>query len=636
VNWKYDKIVILSHFAELTVRMVFMEEILEVLNDEQRRAVESSANFLQISAGPGTGKTSTLAARIFHKQFEYDMNPNELIAISFSRSAKQQLIKKMQEYTNELGYGSVIEILTFHSLAHRIIRYGIHCGESTFRQGFDTIETEFFVNRKPDILIDLCSEYKDRDLVATALSKGLNLLRQGKHLDHQIYHHWSEMESNNTYKVNIDASDRVIVKSDDLKKYWQRIEKLQKIQNITDYQGLINEAISLLVKDGQTYKLIANDLKHIFVDEYQDTSLSQEGLLFSLAKGEKDITVVGDEKQTIYSFNGSNAENLNRFYLKSSNIEGKTTEHIQLTTNYRSTKPIIQLSNHFIKQNVIEPSDSKENELAKNPLVINTQSLELASSFIASEVMRLRHTENVSYDDICILYRKDSEHAPQARTLINELENYDIPIKQSMVIEKKKVNLKEEIITLNDEYSDLQLDEIISSSKSEELSEEAVTFIKSAIAEGTDSTEDLIDLLFEIDEVQEESSAGGVSLRTVHSAKGQEYPIVFILYLADRHFPHGSQPDISEEERLLYVGITRAEKQLYIIGQHGVRFEDFLGRCKSASSEYVNYHSRFEYENVDGYELDSEDVNVIKETSKKQLEEEKKEQDRLIDLMDDW
>lgn len=612
-----------------------MEVILDNLNDEQRSAAVSSAKYLQISAGPGTGKTSTLAARVFNLQYEYDLNQNNIIAISFSRSAKQQLIQKMNSYTEILGYGSIIEILTFHSLAHRIVRFGSHSGESAFKQGFQTINTEDFIRIKPSILNGLCPQYADRDHVGIALAKGLNSFRQGGLLNIGICNDWTNIDPSRTFKIDIDAGERIIVEGKDLVRFWKHIKSIETNKNVIDFQGLITESNRLLSKKGETYNMVSKDLEHILVDEYQDSSLSQEQLLFSFAGSEKNIAVVGDKNQSIYAFNGSNSENIDRFYDKFNEIAPKQTERIYLEKNYRSTKGIVGLSNDFVGTRYIESAKDPFDYLCK-PIVVNTQSLELAATYIASEIQDLKHNQNISYNDICILYRKNSEYYPQASEVIKELDMYQIPWKNPSFINKEEVNVKEDLMGICDEYPGTELGEILEIIKRSPNNEGIlVEIINDAISQGAIDTDDLIDYIIDMDVSVTDDVTEAITLSTVHAAKGKEYPVVFVLYLGDRHFPHGSQPDIEEERRLLYVAITRAMNQLYILGKNGIQQEDFLGKCMSSSEvELKHFHSRYEEEKIAGFS--TEDLIVINETSRKLEIENVKKIKRIVDSMENW
>ncbi len=612
-----------------------MKTILDNLNEEQRQAASTSTKYLQISAGPGTGKTSTLAARILNLQYNYELTSSDIIAISFSRTAKEQLTTKVKSYTDQLGYGSVIEVLTFHSLAHRILRYGVHTNESRFKSGFHTINTEDFIKVQPRILTGLCKSYTNRDLVGIALSKGLALIRQGHHLDKVIYTHWSEVDPHAVYKVNVDSNDRVIITGADMIEFWQRVEKLEETKNIVDFQGLITEANKLLLKKSDTYNLISNGLKHILVDEYQDTSASQERFLFSLASWDKGITVVGDENQSIYAFNGSNPSNLENFYSYFKKVDPKQTEKIHLQKNYRSGKSIVELSNHFIKKNCIENTIDTFNN---KPIIVNTHSISLAAAYIASKIQELKHKQGISYNDMCILYRKNSHHSPQANEVIKELDNYEIPWGNADFSGGSEVAIKEKILEICDEYPAMELKDLMTDVHlCRTCNEEVLCIIKDAIVQGAADTDDLIDYLIDLDSLPENNTEESVTLKTIHQAKGQEYPIVFILYIGDRQLPHGSVPNIEEEKRLLYVGITRAVEQLYVIGEPGIQHENFLGDCmKSSDVDVVDYHTRYSYKRENAEDFDDADRSLINETSEALKEEEKNRIQHLVDMMEDW
>lgn len=609
-----------------------MKDILKNLNPEQKKAATSNAKYLQISAGPGTGKTSTLAARIFYLLEERDLQPDELIAISFSRAAKQELIEKLRYYTELTGTGSIIEILTFHSLAHRIIRYGIFTGESKFSAGFKTINTEGFILMNPEILHGLCTDYSNRDLAGNGLVKALNLLRQGKYIDDQIYKHWSDLEANKEYHVNLDASYRLIIKSEDLIEFWRRVEKLETRYNVTDFQGLITEGIKLLQRRSEAYGMLANHLRHILIDEYQDTSISQESLLFQLASQNTEITVVGDENQTIYTFNGSNPDNLTRFYNHCIHLSSGKTERIKLKKNYRSVKEIIQLSNHFLGKKIIQPSENTKSGDVK-PVVVKTPSIDLAATYIATRIEKLHGEDKIPFKDICVLYRKNSEYAPQADEVKKAFEQSRIPYQESQHNQKNNDYLIDKIFEICDEYPGLDLEELIHSA-GEDIKPEIRDFITDAINQGANDTDDLIDYVIDLNK-QENKEENQVCLSTVHNAKGKEFPVVFILYLGDTEFPHGSLPDIDEEKRLLYVAITRAMSQLYILGQNGIRYEDFLGKCSSSPNvQYVEYNSR--YAERTGKSFEKQEELLIKETTRKLEEQEKSRQEYYKDLMKDF
>ncbi|MGE6204640.1 ATP-dependent helicase [Guptibacillus hwajinpoensis] len=608
-----------------------MNKILGFLNQEQTQAVTNNSRFTQIVAGPGTGKTTTLAAKILYVQTELGIDTDKILGISFSRSAKEQLLNKLEEFTGILGYGGRPTILTFHSLAHRIIKHGIHFNESRFRNDFQRIAVEKFIDLDPTIIKGLCPEYADRTLVNNVLSQAYTLIRQGNQLEAAPMKNWDEIPPNTLYHIKTFDHGRVIIKGIDLIKFWKRIIKLEKIKNVTDFQGLITEANRLLSLKKLTYQRLSESYEYIFVDEYQDTSLAQEKLLFLLNNSHHSVTVVGDKKQTIYTFNGSNSENLDRFLQFSRQKSPFNTEEIRLTRNYRSTREIIEIANHFMNDNGISPVEDRTGIL---PEIIETHSIKLASEYTAKKIRDLIKNTDISLSDICILYRKNSEYSPQADAIIEQLEKYNIPYNQQKLDQRKAKSLLEQVLKLRELYEDEPLSEVILKLQIKNGDKELIDFIKEALDQGAYDTDDLSDYLVELEEENytQTEDADCLSIKTVHQAKGQEFPIVFILYLGDREFPHSSHPNIDEEKRLFYVGLTRAENQLYVIGQRGIEFEGFLDNCLTTNTNHITYHSSNLEEKNNGF--NAEDKNIIDETTRQLNEEDKKQQEELKKLMD--
>jgi DNA helicase II / ATP-dependent DNA helicase PcrA len=606
-----------------------MEKLLRLLNPQQRDAVTTSSRYTQIIAGPGTGKTTTLAAKILYTQTELGVDTEKILGISFSRSAKSHLLNKMEEFTSIIGYGGKPTILTFHSLAFRIIKFGIRYNESHFREGFGTIPTENFIDLEPSLTRGLCNEYPDRELVNKSLSQAYNLIRQGSHESGPL-NSWSEIPQDAHYHVNTYTHGRIIISGRDLATFWKRIIKIEKIKNVTDFQGLINEASRILSLKQRTYNEISERFKYIFVDEYQDTSLAQEELLFRLIDRDQTVTVVGDKNQTIYTFNGSNSENMDRFSEYCKRNEPTSSEVVHLTYNYRSTAEIIQVANDFIEEETIFSANSRN---GIKPVVVETHSKKLASEFIAREIEKLTKDSSISLSDICILYRKNSEHSPQADEVFKQLDKCSIPYNTQEQNKEKAESLIEQVLNVRDEYEDEPLEEVIEKLKIKKASEELIKFIVDVMNYGGTDTDDLTEYIVEIEEDKHEATnTDAVSIKTVHDAKGLEYPIVFILYLGDREFPHSSRPDIEEEKRLLYVGLTRAQDQLYVLGKKGIEFEGFLDKCIDSDTTHLHFHSSLAEEKNEGF--NEEDKNLIDETTKQQQEEEKKRQEELRKLMD--
>lgn len=603
-----------------------MDKILLGLNPEQQTAVTSTSRFTQIIAGPGTGKTTTLAAKILFTQTELAVDIDKILGISFSRTAKSQLVNKLDEFTTILGYGGKPKILTFHSLAHQIIKIGIRFDESRFKTNFRRIDTEEFIQLDMDLTKDLCTEYNDRNLVNSILSHAYNLVRQGtKSVKHALVH-WNELNNYDYFHFKTYNNGRIRIHSKDLITFWKRIYKIEKRYNLTDYQGLITEANRILSLRQVTYEKLSTLYEHIFVDEYQDTSISQEELLFQLNGAQTFITIVGDKNQTIYTFNGSNSKNMDRFVENCNKISA--TQVVHLIKNYRSTNEIVKLSNDFIKENTIAVSEER---IGCKPVVVETHSIELSAHYITETINKLVTEKNFTYSDVCILYRKNSEHSPQANKVIEQLKKSDIPFKENLSNNKGQI-LIDMVMKIREDFEDEPLEEVITKIENEDGSIEVVQFINSCIEQGARDTDDLISYLAEISSSpSSDTHAQSVILKTIHEAKGQEFPIVFVLYLGDREFPHSSQPDLEEEKRLLYVALTRAKNELYILGKRGIEFESFLDKCLASEVNHIFFHNRIKEETNSGF--NGVDKEIIDGTTRQLKRDELKRQKELRELM---
>ncbi|MCY7737669.1 ATP-dependent helicase [Bacillus safensis] len=607
-----------------------MSKLLNILNWEQEQAVKSTCKYLKINAGPGTGKTTTLAAKILYVQSELGIDINKILGVSFSRSAKKQLLSKLDDFSNLLGYGGKPTVLTFHGLAHRIIKYGIEEKESKFRSGFERINTESFIDLDANLIDGLCTEYQNREAVNKALANVYTHVRQGDGVTETIFEHYNKIDSNQKFSTTSYIDGRICISGKDLKTFWSRVDKLERSKNTTDFQGMLTEAIRLLKLNRRTFEKISSKYDYIFVDEYQDSSMAQERLLFSILNDKHHVAVVGDKNQTIYTFNGSNSGNMDRFSDYFLSKDKENFSEIKLVKNYRSTNEVIGLANDFIQEDNLVPYETKS---SFKPIVVETQSIKLAATYIGDTIRTLIQTKAYKPSDICILYRKNSNYSQQCKVVCHELEANGISYSTIASSNAKGKNLYEYIYELESEYNDEPLEEVLTNILERETNDALIEFIKDSMNQGASDFDELIDYAAELEEDQPQEQAAGekVTVQTVHASKGLEYPVVFILYLGDRTFPHGSNPDIAEERRLFYVGITRAKERLFILGRKGVHHESFLDECiDSDYVEHETYHSRNQEKFGEGF-IEEERYKIDQTTiEQKQAEETVEEELRKL------
>ncbi|WP_019419209.1 ATP-dependent helicase [Paenibacillus sp. OSY-SE] len=581
-------------------------------NENQNRAITAPLAHMAINAAAGTGKTSTLAARIQYLQAELNLLPNSIMAISFSRTARSRLIEKLKELCKKTKFGSTVPSYTFHGLSFRILRIAAGMGESWLKPGFEIIDSLSRENnpifRRHSSLLNGVFKQLDRETAWEACMKAIDSLRQGSDEMEPCFVP-EELDSNVLVEVDIGQNTLIRLKSAEVLTVWRRYENMLKQYNIIDYWGLIVEAVNILSQpETETRKRVRENLRAIVVDEYQDTSRAQEKLLFALAGNDIPVNVVGDIDQTIYTFNGSSASNMANFLSMATQTDISVLASISMTENYRSATPILELANRIRKEltddrKLLPASNLSDKNIAlyrkRNfPVrLVYAPKLELAADFVAKEINRLVNAEGI--DNIAVLVRKDSEYSPQARAVREALDLFEI--KNDVMSIQTQKNRHEHFQFLyglcqDPEHYGKSLSDLISTDLKITLplsmtNEQFHSYIHEALESGASYCYEAVDFLFDNMTTEDSDEQGNyhIKIRTVHSAKGEEFRVVFLLYLGDRSFPHGSQPDLDEERRLFYVGITRAQERLYVIGRPGIHFESFFDNCKGPNTSYLEY-----------------------------------------------
>ncbi|MZP31371.1 UvrD-helicase domain-containing protein [Heliobacterium undosum] len=681
-------------------------DVLDSLNPAQRKAVESPEGHLLIHAGAGTGKTRTLAARTLFLQFEMGIPSGAILALSFSRAARQQLLDRLSSLGWEAGGGSPVQVLTFHGLAWRVVRMATDYGETWLRPNFEIVSsgrggisplfdqysdefvkaalgTAFRLNgirwrgyAGRDILerfeqfdhadFRLVEDWRSfPELSVPIWAKGIDMLRQGHPEFVQALVSPEELKTERLITILGNHSVRIQVSTRELRVVWQRYNQILKRRNMIDYPGLVAEAVRILRKpDSLTAHRLREGLRFVMVDEYQDTSRAQEAMLFQLAGSDVNLNVVGDARQAIYTFNGSDVSNILEFPLRAALTGKRVLDPVHLEWNYRSAESILCVANRIAKKLEVpkEHRGSIKGELQQAPVqtsgetVLWRQSgldvrrvyaprIDLAADFVATEIERLIKEERVHPGHISVLVRKDSEYSPQASFVIKELERRGIPLHERDKTPESKRVLATKAMTLCQQHFNSTLEElidgIICGGFAEELEDEAERnalaellreSLQSGAVQAWEALETLQDVLEE-DGFEKTADTGGVSVRTVHSAKGLEFRIVFLMYLGSRTFPHGIRHDPAEERRLFYVGITRAIERLYLLGTPGPHHADFFGESTGERVHHVDWTVPGGREVFSGSELSAEYKKKVSQVKQRQSEEEERKRKLLAQLL---
>lgn len=588
------------------------------LNDKQLEAVEHKDGPCLVLAGAGSGKTKVLTQRIINL-INSGVSPYNILAITFTNKAAKEMRNRVE---NELGsITDSIFIGTFHSFGLRILRENyIDIGYTSNITILDTDDAKAIVKR---ILKENGYDPAKYE-IRTIINKISSAKNDGISPDEYT-------------KLFLNDLDIVIGL------VYKEYTKLLKDNNSVDSDDLLLKPVELLKKNKIILEKYQERFKYILVDEYQDTNSIQYELCKLLASRYKNIFVVGDANQSIYSFRNADYRNILNF-----EKDYKNTKVILLEENYRSTNNILKAANSVIKNNSEGKklnlwSSKRDGELID---YIRCEDEIKEANFVINKIKDLI-SNGYKYSDIAVLYRTNAQsrvvedafvrnniphniigsyyfynrkeikdliaylkliynpcdsvsleriiNVPKrgigAKSIVNlrkkatenNISMFDA-IDSGKELEFKKMILKLQEFSLNGNLSDL-IEEILSTTglrmeyeinksleneaKVENLNEfktVALMFEESGIY---DLQTFLENIALVSDRGQYNNDGDEVSIMTLHSAKGLEFNVVFLLGMEEGLFPHNrsfnSLSNLEEERRLCYVGITRAKEKLYLL-----------------------------------------------------------------------
>lgn len=556
--------------------------ILNELNPQQREAVSYYKGSSIILAGAGSGKTRVLIAKVINLIKNHQVNPKSIVMITFTNKAASEM-KARIKLNYSLGY-----VGTFHSFCAKILR----------------IDGQFIGLKKNFLIYD----ENDQIGIIKLILKKINLEKKYSpaYFLNRISSAKNQLISPEKYlEVFSDYA------SSDTNLIYQAYEKELKENNALDFDDLINMTINLFQKNKQILEKYQDKYQYILIDEFQDTNYVQYLLTKLLGGKYKNITVVGDFSQSIYSWRGAEIKNLEKFQNDFSN-----TKIFYLEKNYRSTQSILDFAYNVISKNETHPilslfTDKKGGEEVVFYEAANEEDEGIYLSNVINEL-------ELSYrlDEIAILYRINA----QSRAIEEVFLHYGIPyilIGGTRFYERKEVKdilsylrllinpndklSKERILKLGklrfEKFKDYyqKNKDLIENKTTEKIIEEifeATGYLKQYHSEDEEDYSRLENIkelksvavafpsifkfleqvaLVESEYFQGEKNVktrNAVRLMTLHQAKGLEFSVVFIIGVEEGILPHSRSFDniyaIEEERRLFYVGITRAKERLYI------------------------------------------------------------------------
>lgn len=631
--------------------------IYDTLNEQQRQGVLTTEGPVLLLAGAGSGKTRVLTHRVAYLIEEKNVNPYNILAITFTNKAAAEMRERVDRLVGIDAGGAWI--MTFHAACMRILRRYIE--RIGYTNGFTIYDTDDQKTIMRQVLkkLDLDPKmYKDKSVLS------------------QISHAKDELISPDEYELaaGSDYHKRKIAEA------YREYQKQLKSNNALDFDDIICKTVELFGSCPEVLDYYSERFRYIMVDEYQDTNTAQFKLISLLASRFRNLCVVGDDDQSIYKFRGANVKNI-------LNFESVFPEAvvIKLEQNYRSTQNILDAANAVIKNNSERKAKSLwTDEGAGDKIAYNIYNTAYEEAYGIVSDIKKHAAESGAYNDYAVLYRTNAQSRSleekfielgvpyriygavnfYARKEIKDVLAYlktidnardEVAVRRIINVPKRGIGLTTlEKASVFAEDNDISLyaavargSEIPSLSKAaagkldnfcmliselraksrelsiKELISEIINDVKyeeyladddepDEIADRMQNISELISkaaayeeaadmptlsgfleevaLVADIDNMDENNNI--VSLMTLHSAKGLEFPCVYLAGMEDGTFPSymaiqsDDKSDLEEERRLCYVGITRARKRLVLsmARQRMIRGEMML--CKQ--SRFIN------------------------------------------------
>lgn len=587
--------------------------LLEGLTAQQRSAVSAPADRpVLINAAAGSGKTHVLARRALYLQVAGRLNAERMLVLSFSRSGARAIGSRTRELAKKLGLRPV-PAQTFHSFCLSLYRELVPRPEVVpLKPVPRRLWTEKAIwNSKPvnavlaqaygDLLLrEPASQRKRQDPAAKIwdYSQVMDSIRAGHpDIDHVVLRPKDlDVDGVPSFLDLQDGSG--ILPTASIRRVFEGYLALLERKRMIDFAGMVSETLLSLRTDGEFCARVGATLDYLLVDEYQDTSRAQEEVLRLVLGPRTGFTVVGDNDQTIYSFNGSDVRNILEFDVRNAKIWPRSpTVILPIEENFRSTARILGVAARLIEINTeripktIRPSASplkppRCDYRRRNAQVVLAEVPDVPCALgCALDAVKRWLSEGVAPHEIAVLSRINPESDPEA-ALLDRLQaaarREGITVASPLLSRQVMRSLAHWVGTIIHRHGDMSLSEIEESGPEWRLDlpdELTPNIVRRAVADPLDRGLRTVaqwgrDLRLACANPNEVMSQplDGLVLKTIHGAKGEEYRRVVVMHLGPGHLPHPKSKNLEEERRLLYVALTRGEEEVLVTGQEGNRF----------------------------------------------------------------
>lgn len=614
------------------------------LNEAQKEAVVDESKHLRIIAGAGSGKTRVLTMRIAYLIEKLNINPYNILAITFTNKAAKEMKNRVIEMLGEKGTGC--HISTIHSLCMRILVEDISA--LNYPKNFTVVDAD-------DQRQILKEAYKELEMDKKEYPYGniLDYIANNKYMNVS-----PEKAIEQAY-----GEERLLKKAKTYEYYDNRLKNMYAL----DFDDLILFTTKLFKLYPNILEKWSKKYKHILVDEFQDIDKEQYLLIKQLTSYHDNLYVVGDPDQTIYTWRGADVNiivNLDKDF--------PDTKTILLTENYRSTNNILKGANSVIKHNKARVDKELFSRKGDGEKIIHkTLKSEYGeANYVVNQIIKL-HNDGYNYNEIAILYRSNYLSREIEKVLLENRLPYVIygGIRFYERAEVKDILSYLRMITRNDDLALMRvinnprrgignktIDNIFEVAKKNDLTMYEVlrdkiydpkkatatsfinmiekwkedsktldleTLLQEVLNDSgyrdmlekdneTERLENIKALLDDIVEYQEiypesslddylqmislytdrasENSENAINLMTIHAGKGLEFPIVFVIGLSEGIFPSERTLEegikgLEEERRLAYVAYTRAKEKLYLTDSNSF---SYVIQSNKLPSRFIN------------------------------------------------
>ena len=617
-------------------RVVSMASVLDELNEEQKEAVSSTEGFIRVIAGAGSGKTRALTHRFAYLVNEIGVLPSNILCVTFTNKAANEMRSRIRKLTgdNDTGY-----ISTFHGFCVSVLQEDSNA--VSYPKSFLVLD-----NSDIDSMLQIIYEERGLTLRQMTFSNARDMIENQKLFKKPEYY-------KDLICMSLDQIHQKYLQARETEEiiFYGYLYQEKKCFGL-DYNDLLKFVLYIFQENKEIRLKWQERLEYIMIDEFQDIDFIQYELMKVLCDFHKNLFVVGDPDQTIYTWRGADIR-----YLLNFDKEFPDVKTIMMMKNYRSSPQIISVANSLISKN--------KNRIEKNLLATREQGPKVCfyhaksaldeASFIADKITELLNNGH-SASDIVLLYRAHYISRTIEEVFQEKKINYTLfsgqpffdrkEIKDSLsylrmiaykddlsflrVVNTPKRNIGERRIKFLKEYQNLNggslyealkisLDqEIFSNTKARDfinlIEEYSRTYSGMQISElfshvmndsgyelelRTEGSQERLDNLAELKQsiYEFETSCGeecnlenylahaalytnadlgtskdAIRFMTIHTAKGLEFPIVFIAGMNENMFPSkkvDSPASMEEERRLAFVAYTRAKDQLYFTEAEG-------------------------------------------------------------------